>query len=63
MNLIDWILGEVNADILTLEYGGIGEHYETPERNDIKELELQLTLCVANSLIDDARIGQPKDIV
>ena len=41
--LLEWLLGETRPEIVTLEYGGTGELFETPERNDPLDLEAQLS--------------------
>ncbi len=40
--LLDWVLKRTTASIVTLEYGGTGSKYETPERNDKDALRAQL---------------------
>ena len=40
--LLDWALARTQPDILTLEYGGVGDGFEIPERSDVAELEEQL---------------------
>ncbi len=40
--LLDWVLDRTEPDILALEYGGVGDRFEIPERSDVAELEEQL---------------------
>ncbi|HOR00187.1 MAG TPA: hypothetical protein PLJ35_15340 [Anaerolineae bacterium] len=40
--LLAWLLGFTEPAIDTLEYGGTGQAFETPERNDPQALEAQL---------------------
>jgi len=40
--LLAWLLGFTEPAIVTLEYGGTGQAFETPERNDPQALEAQL---------------------
>ncbi len=40
--LLEWLLARTRPAIVTLEYGGTGEQFETPERNDPQALEVQL---------------------
>lgn len=41
--LLAWLLGHTAPAIVTLEYGGTGEAFDIPERNDPQALETQLT--------------------
>ncbi len=41
-SLLAWLLERTEPAIVTLEYGGTGEAFETAERNDPKTLEAQL---------------------
>lgn len=40
--LLEWLLARTQPHIVTLEYGGTGPLYETPDRNDPQQLEMQL---------------------
>ncbi len=40
--LLRFALGKTQAKVVTLEYGGIGEMYETPAKNDRQALKTQL---------------------
>ncbi len=41
-HVLEWVLGHSSPAILTLEYGGTGPAFETPERNDPAALERQI---------------------
>lgn len=40
--LLAWLLGHTEPAIVTLEYGGTGQGFDAPERNDPRALEAQL---------------------